>query len=476
MLTAQKENSPLETEPLPQRPQTTRSLDRMVTSIEGLRERVQGFTLEQVSEVDQRLRTMSLQLGELQQRLRALAEMKQQIGPLQKAVQQAEADSLEQSRLATLVEPIAVQSITQFGTLLKFRRVIKLLKEAKRGSGVPASADVEARAPVLPKPVEIITEPPRNEQKLATDLPAIQHELPERSTNENSVVVRSVALEQTEGVFDPAPVEMDFEPNEPFSNDPADAIFLDDSTASIQPREIIAEFADTRDEPSSSHEAIFEEFKGTGDMEVHLAIPETETAETTGQPHTAASEETNFDQRLLDDLIKDYGEFTILPSSTPKREAKKEPKLEPTTATPRVNASATVNLASQRNLPAQRKDGELDRKLKKLIKDYGEYDLYSRQTPLKLKTGVVAAFLVLTLIFSGFYFFSSSKSAVPTSASSTSQSQSSADTASKETPPIGETNSGETLSAPSVSNVDIKPVEAGASQNVSNKATTKRTK
>jgi hypothetical protein len=475
MLTAQKENSPLETEPLPQRPQTTRSLDRMVTSIEGLRERVQGFTVEQVSEVDQRLRTMSLQLGELQQRLRALAEMKQQIAGLQKAVRQAEADTLEQNRLATLVEPITVHPIAQFGTLLKFRRVIKLLKEAKSGSGVSASADVEARAPVLPKPVEITTEPPKNEQKLATDFPAIQHELPERSTNENSVVVTSVALEQTERVFDPGPMEMDFEPNEPFSNDPADAIFLDDSTASIQPREMIAEFADTRDEPSPSHEAIFEEFKGTGDMEVHLAIPETETMETTGQTHTA-SEEADFDQRLLDDLIKDYGEFTIVPSSTPKREAKKEHKLEPTTAT-RVQGPATVNLPTQPNLPSQRKDGELDRKLKKLIKDYGEYDLYSRQTPLKLKTGVVAAFLVLTLIFSGFYFFSSSKSAVPTSASSTSQSQSSADTASKETPPNGETNSGETLSTPSVSNVDIpKPVEAGASQNVSNKATTKKTK
>jgi hypothetical protein len=474
MLTAQKENSPLETEPLPQRPQTTRSLDRMVTSIEGLRERVQGFTVEQVSEVDQRLRTMSLQLGELQQRLRALAEMKQQIAGLQKAVRQAEADTLEQNRLATLVEPITVHPIAQFGTLLKFRRVIKLLKEAKSGSGVSASADVEARAPVLPKPVEITTEPPKNEQKLATDFPAIQHELPERSTNENSVVVTSVALEQTERVFDPGPMEMDFEPNEPFSNDPADAICLDDSTASIQPREMIAEFADTRDEPSPSHEAIFEEFKGTGDMEVHLAIPETETMETTGQTHTA-SEEADFDQRLLDDLIKDYGEFTIVPSSTPKREAKKEHKLEPTTAT-RVQGPATVNLPTQPNLPSQRKDGELDRKLKKLIKDYGEYDLYSRQTPLKLKTGVVAAFLVLTLIFSGFYFFSSSKSAVPTSASSTSQSQSSADTT-KETPPNGKSNSGETLSAPSVSNVGIpKPVEPDPSQNVSNKATPRRTK
>src|SRR6266566_2769514 len=150
MLTAQKENSPPDTESLTQRPPSARSFDRVVNSIEGLRERVQGFTLEQVSEVDQSLRTMSLHLGELEGTLRALAEMKQRMSRLQKAVQQAEAESLEQSRLATLVEPIAVQSLAQIGALLKFRRVIKLLKEAKIGSGMSAPADGEARASALP--------------------------------------------------------------------------------------------------------------------------------------------------------------------------------------------------------------------------------------------------------------------------------------------------------------------------------------
>jgi len=459
MLTAQKENTPLETEPLPQRPPTARSFDRVVNSIEGLRERVQGFTLEQVSEVDQRLQTMSLQLGELQRTFRVLAEMKQQMSPLQKAVQQAEAESLEQSRLATLVEPIAVQSIAQVATLLKFRRVIKLLKEAKSGSGVSASADAQAKTPVLPKPVEVIPASPKNERELGTDLPAIWHELPERSANETTVDVRSEDLEQIEATLHPPPVEIDFEPNEPFSHEPGNAIF-DESTTSIEPREIIAEFADTRDEPLPSH-----------------AIYEADTEIAAVQTQMAASEEADFDQRLLDDLIKDYGEFTILPSSTPKPEAKKEPKPEPTPATPRVKAAAPVVPPTQPNLPSPRKDGELDRKLKKLIKDYGEYDLYSRQTPLKLKTGVVAAFLVLTLIFSGFYFFSSPKPAVPASASSASQSQSSSETAPKEPAPNAETNSGETLSPPSVSNVDLpKPVEAGASQNVANKVTKKTTK
>ena len=470
MLTAQRQNTSLETESS----QTTRSLDKMVTSIEGLRERVQGFTLEQVSEMDQRLRTMSLELRELQQRLTALSEMKQQMDGLQKVLQQAEAESLEQSRLAMLVEPIATQSLTQFGTLLKFRRVIKLLKDAKSGSGAIGPVTVTSRDAVFPKAVETTAaEPPKNLHELVADVPAIQHELTAESTNEDTAVLTDEAIEQSEAVFDQTPVEMEFESNEHFSNERGTITFFDDKTASIEPQEIIAQFADTREETPSSHEAIFEEFRGTGDSEVHLAIPKTEAAATTSQSPMAASE-ADFDQRFLEDLIKDYGEFTILPRSTTKVEVKKE--LEPTTVTPRAHKATTINLPTQPNLPSPRKDGDLDRKLKKLIKDYGEYDLYSRQTPLKLKTGVAAAFLVLTLIFSGFYFFSSSKSAVPTSTSSASQSQRTAETTSKETLSNGVTNSGETPSA-SVSNVDVaKPIEASTSQNVVNKATTKKTK
>ena len=138
MLTAQKENSPLDNEPLPQGPPSARSFEKVVNSIEGLRERVEGFTLEQVSEVDQRLRTMSLKLGELQRTVKALVEIKQQMSRIHKVVQQVEAESFESGRLATLMEPAAVQSIARVGTLLKFQRVIKLLKEAKSRSVVSA--------------------------------------------------------------------------------------------------------------------------------------------------------------------------------------------------------------------------------------------------------------------------------------------------------------------------------------------------
>ena len=112
----------------------------------------------------------------------------------------------------------------------------------------------------------------RTGEQLATDLPTIEHWLPERSANETTVDVKSEDLEQTEATLHPPAAEVDFEPNEPFSHEPGNAIF-DESTTSMEPREIIAEFADTREELAASHEVIFEEFKGTGDMEVHLAIP-----------------------------------------------------------------------------------------------------------------------------------------------------------------------------------------------------------
>ena len=476
MLTAQKDNSPLETEPMRRRLATTRSFDRVVNSIEGLRGRVQGFTLEEVSEAEQTLRTISAQLGELQRTVDALAEMKQRMGLLQKTVQETESESLEQSKRITTVEPIPVQSIARFGALLKFRRVLNVLKETKSGLKVSIAADPEAKIRIRPIPVEIPTEQPSNKQEFAPDLQGILDRFEARPENTDNVVVTHEALEQAETIFNPDTVEKDFEPVESFPEGQADTV-LGDSAIALGPRDITAEFDDTREEPTASHEAIFEEFKGTRDIEVYSAVPETEREETTEQTEKSASEEVDFDQRLLDDLIKNYGEFTILPTSASKDEftdeATREHGTETLHATPRANTSTLV---PSPNLPSPRKDGELDQKLKKLIKDYGEYDLYSRQTPAKLKTGVIAAFLLLTLIFAGFYFFSSSKSTVPPNVPSPSL-ESALDKTSKEIPASDKTHQGETLSAPSVSNVDApKAVESGPLQNGPTKTTTKKTK
>ena len=63
--------------------------------------------------------------------------------------------------------------------------------------------------------------------------------------------------------------------------------------------------------------------------------------------------------------------------------------------------------AAQIIVPSVRSHGELDRQLKKLVKDYGEYDKYSHQSSLTLKKSGIAAFVVLALVLAAVYFFRS---------------------------------------------------------------------
>jgi hypothetical protein len=65
----------------------------------------------------------------------------------------------------------------------------------------------------------------------------------------------------------------------------------------------------------------------------------------------------------------------------------------------------------EQNVPSVRKNGQLDRELKKIIKDYGEVDLYSRQSPINYKIAGIAAFLLLGALIAGFYFFYSPNTA-----------------------------------------------------------------
>jgi hypothetical protein len=130
-----------------------------------------------------------------------------------------------------------------------------------------------------------------------------------------------------------------------------------------------------------------------------------------GSPHTAlVPANANIDQKLLSELIENYGEF----ATTPNLPATVEPVAKPKAKfndlkMPSGHQARDSELAKNR-VPGLKKDGDLDRKLKKLIKDYGEYDLYPRPNNSYLRRGVIAAFVLLGVLFSGFYFFASSKS------------------------------------------------------------------
>ena len=163
----------------------------------------------------------------------------------------------------------------------------------------------------------------------------------------------------------------------------------------------------------------------------------------------------NFDYRLLDDLVSNYGEFTSIPNPRATSEDKDRQPPEPVanllqeeppeqskqvarsgatdnlesnygestshpnlpaviTSTKAENSESPARVAQdadaeqpmpvESNSPVVRKDGDLDRQLKKLIKDYGEYDLYSNQGTPNIKKAGILAFVILALVMSGIYF------------------------------------------------------------------------
>jgi hypothetical protein len=122
----------------------------------------------------------------------------------------------------------------------------------------------------------------------------------------------------------------------------------------------------------------------------------------------------DFDQRLLDDVIKNYGDFATAPNlpATVERTTKIVPATDAATKTTKVEYAETA--AAARKVHDVKKSGDLDRQLKKIIKDYGEYDIYQRKSVVSFKAGGIVAFAVLGIVLAMLYLFRAS-AAVPAS-------------------------------------------------------------
>jgi hypothetical protein len=186
------------------------------------------------------------------------------------------------------------------------------------------------------------------------------------------------------------------------------------------------------------------------------------------QPHggsdkkTTISAKSGFNQRLLDDLIETYGDFASSPNlSAPLKAVKPvlpktseyEPlptpavKLKDVTLPAVLPEAARVEVGTAKPLPTKMtqdeiifsptvehprpndenittstKQDEIDRQLKSIIKDYGEYDLYQRHSSLNLKVVGILTFAFLLLVLGGLYFFRSPAPVASVPASSAEQS------------------------------------------------------
>lgn len=140
-----------------------------------------------------------------------------------------------------------------------------------------------------------------------------------------------------------------------------------------------------------------------------IGIPPSRDSErASNQDYRSASERitVEFDQKLLTDLIKDYGEFVTYSNlNSPKIQEK---VIAPDPEFMRQPANDYSDDREPKPLPKPvpyRNEGDLDRTLKKLIKDYGEYDIYSHRNPNNVKKVVIATSTVLVLLLSLSFFY-----------------------------------------------------------------------
>ena len=367
------------------------SVGKVVNSIQGLQQRLNDYTLEEVSAAENRSRTLLLGLLNLQSRVGSLVAIKRSMTVVYEAVEKTASEDIKLSVIDTSGKPIHLRDIIQASNLIKFpglKRTLPKRPEHTVTTASPSGETISGAMDTSQSIRDVIRQDSVADRREATDSP-----------EEPAFVFGTTEIEGASGI-----------PSTEFSwdKDSASVKTIGDSIRYEHELQTTA--------VRSASEKIN---KPQSDISVPEFAPKLPLPEEPNTPISTALVPTggDFDQRLLDDLIKNYGEFfssSDSPSKVVPRahidtvEAGSKPIIleKPAVESPKNKTARTSPL---------KKEGDIDRELKKIIKDYGEYDIYSHKNRINLKFAGVGAFLLLVAVLSGFYFLSSSKSQEPSS-------------------------------------------------------------
>ena len=402
-------------------PSPATGFGKVLGSIQGLQQRLDDFSVEEVSRAHAKAADLIRGLGELQGRLNALAKLKHALADASAAIGSQPEVDLDVIDPDNLERHPQLRAIVQTGKLIRMHRLLKA-----------AQASAESVSFEFPNT--------GTKQINMPDAPSIIA-LPHVFRSEEPLPIPS----ENDASNKPAPVEV--------------TIIAKESANVANPRLERAqkkdryEFADLK----------LEEASAIG-QRGHQAPQQADSSGAAKKKGKEPAENTHFDQRLLSDLIDSYGEFvlstapaadTAAPQTNPTQDAFRE-----STVTPEIDAipdrASSLNLVPavvarreaapvgitpaepafvepiadsllalpapeeetpapvfEQSLPNVRARGEIDRQLKSIIKDYGAVDLYSHRQSLNTKTSAIAAAAALGLLLGGIYFFKASSSNPP---------------------------------------------------------------
>jgi hypothetical protein len=425
MLSAQQRKMPDDAAP-ENSPSPASGFGKVLGSIHGLQQRLDDFSVEEVSRAHAKATDLIRGLGQLQGHLSALAKLKNALVEASASIgsrPEVDFDVIDPDNLERHPQ---LRAIVQTGKLIRMHRLLKA-----------AQASAESVSFEFPNPG------------------TKQINMPDVASAPSIIALPHVFHRSEESL--PIPSENDVDAN----NSAADE-------ALVVPQEAV-NFANPQSERSQTKSRYdfadlkLEEASAIGQRR-HLAPAQADSSGAVEKKGKEPSENTYFDQRLLSDLIDSYGEFafstkpaadTAAPQTNPKQDVFREStvapeidakpgpapslNLDPAELAQQEAAPAGITPAEpafvepiaggllalpaaeeeistpvfEQSLPNAKARGEIDRQLKNIIKDYGAVDLYSHRQSLNTRTTAIAAAAVLALLLGGIYFFKASSSNPP---------------------------------------------------------------
>jgi len=406
MLPAKLQETPSAAAPVEPATLPVGGFGRVLNSIHGLQQRLDDFSVDEVSRASSKTETLFQQLSSIQVKLSGLPILKQVFSDTNRIISEIHEENFELVALSNLEKYPTLNALLTTGNQLQ--QAVLACPEKPTNPEPPVLK-------ALPSPVS-----------QAEPLPII-------------AAVLSAPAERTPVHAEPIASGSDKVPQTAESVGAAKllpAASADDSPA-----------ADVASEQTAG-------------------APVTETLsdedDVPGGKRVSARGNSNFDQRLLNDLIKTYGDFagspnfpstSRTPKSAPSMSSKNKtvtenapippaaiieadfhqatlvdlarskaaitPKATPAEIVPVLNAQQVEPV--EESVTSLTKHGELDRQLKSIIKDYGENDLYPRRNSSNVKIAGIVAFALLGLVLGGFYFFKTPTPMTSAPANSTAQ-------------------------------------------------------
>ena len=404
---------------------------KMLNSLQGLQQRLDGFSITDVTNAEANAHTLTMRLRQFQDTITAVALLKSATVKVSRSIAEIAAFDTNVVNLDSLENHPQLHAIVKASKLIKLQKLMRALKAGAEVGGPQEDQFHDEISAVLPT-VELAAIR-QDESLLATvgglskgDLTSSPGEFEESAepsqtleTNAANIYI-TVASPVLESAVD-TPI-LEFTATQ--TTTPGSLAVIEFPTADAEFETAAAAALNTL----SPAEAVFrEDFQAPADQFTESLFkatisqpPQTEAAKqqkshANGKKPLNASTTSipaneSFDLRLLDDLVSNYGEFAgnpYLPATIEKNEIQ---SFEPAANLPEEFQSEWPNPV-EAAAPQVKKNGELDRQLKKIIKDYGENDLYAHKQTINIKKAGILAFVFLGLVFGVIYFFKAPPSA-----------------------------------------------------------------